>query len=131
MRRLVGEEVGRIYQQTFIDTYAKVSLKWRCETILKRPSSCRGFYRCLGVYTYNAKEAAHEGSVSGFAERGRGENDPGDSLGRGSHQDGKQVFLVDLDPQASASFWMDTWEDDGLAITAIPASRLGHVLERS
>src|SRR5512144_1574517 len=51
------------------------------------------------------------------------------ALAVAAHGDGKQVFLVDLDPQASASFWMDTREDDGLAITAIPASRLGHVLE--
>jgi chromosome partitioning protein len=51
------------------------------------------------------------------------------ALAVAAHQDDKQVFLVDLDPQASASFWMDTREDDWLAITAIPASRLGHVLE--
>jgi chromosome partitioning protein len=51
------------------------------------------------------------------------------ALAVAAHRDGKQVFLVDLDPQASASFWMDTRQDDGLAITAIPASRLGHVLE--
>jgi chromosome partitioning protein len=50
------------------------------------------------------------------------------ALAVAAHRDGKQVFLVDLDPQASASFWMDTREDDELAITAIPASRLGHVL---
>lgn len=50
------------------------------------------------------------------------------ALAVAAHQDGKQVFLVDLDPQASASFWMDTRGDDGLAITTIPAARLGHVL---
>ena len=51
------------------------------------------------------------------------------ALAVAAHRDGKQAFLVDLDPQASASFWMDTRQDDGLAISAIPASRLGHVLE--
>lgn len=41
---------------------------------------------------------------------------------------GKKTVLFDLDPQASASFWMDTRKDTALAITAIPAARLGHVL---
>lgn len=45
---------------------------------------------------------------------------------------GKSVVIVDLDPQASASFWKDTRQEtlfeDPLAITAVPASRLGHVL---
>jgi chromosome partitioning protein len=44
------------------------------------------------------------------------------------HQNGKQVVLIDLDPQASASFWMDTRKDDALAVTSTPASRLQHVL---
>lgn len=43
-------------------------------------------------------------------------------------RDGKKTVLFDLDPQASASFWMDTREDSTLAITAVPAARLGHVL---
>ena len=30
-------------------------------------------------------------------------------------QDGKRVVMMDLDPQASASFWMDTRKDDTLA----------------
>jgi chromosome partitioning protein len=51
------------------------------------------------------------------------------ALAVAAHRDGKQAFLVDLDPQASASFWMDTRQDDALAISAIPASRLSHVLE--
>lgn len=51
------------------------------------------------------------------------------ALAVAAHHDGKQAFLVDLDPQASASFWMDTRQDDALAISAVPASRLGHVLE--
>ncbi len=45
---------------------------------------------------------------------------------------GQSVVIVDLDPQASASFWKDTREEslfeDPLAITAVPASRLGHVI---
>lgn len=51
------------------------------------------------------------------------------ALAVAAHRDGKQAFLVDLDPQASASFWMDTRQADDLAISAVPASRLGHVLE--
>lgn len=43
-------------------------------------------------------------------------------------RDGKKTVLFDLDPQASASFWMDTRQDSTLAITAVPAARLGHVL---
>jgi chromosome partitioning protein len=36
--------------------------------------------------------------------------------------------MFDLDPQASASFWKDTRKDESLAITAIPAARLTHML---
>jgi chromosome partitioning protein len=43
-------------------------------------------------------------------------------------QDGKRVVMMDLDPQASATFWMDTRKDDALAVTSVPASRLAHVL---
>ncbi|MFZ1431201.1 MAG: ParA family protein [Geminicoccaceae bacterium] len=43
-------------------------------------------------------------------------------------QDGKRVVLIDLDPQASATFWKDTRKDDTLAVTSAPASRLKHVL---
>jgi chromosome partitioning protein len=50
------------------------------------------------------------------------------ALAVAGYQDGKQVVLVDLDPQASASFWMDTRKDDALAVTSAPASRLQHVL---
>jgi chromosome partitioning protein len=42
--------------------------------------------------------------------------------------DGKKTVIFDLDPQASASFWKDTRKDDSLAITAVPAARLAHVL---
>lgn len=42
---------------------------------------------------------------------------------------GKKTVMFDLDPQATASFWKDVRKDDTLAITAIPASRLGHVLK--
>ena len=45
---------------------------------------------------------------------------------------GRSTVLFDLDPQASASFWKDTRQasrpEDSLAITAVPASRLSHVL---
>jgi chromosome partitioning protein len=43
-------------------------------------------------------------------------------------RDGKKTVLFDLDPQASASFWKDTRKDEALAITAVPAARLAHVL---
>jgi len=43
--------------------------------------------------------------------------------------DGKRTVMFDLDPQASASFWQDTRKDDTLAITAVPAARLPHVIE--
>ena len=51
------------------------------------------------------------------------------ALAVAAHQDGKRPVLIDLDPQASASFWMDTRQDDSLAVSAIPASRLPHVLK--
>jgi chromosome partitioning protein len=50
------------------------------------------------------------------------------ALAVAGHQDGKRVVLIDLDPQASASFWMDTRKDDAFAVTSTPASRLQHVL---
>ena len=43
-------------------------------------------------------------------------------------REGKKAVLFDLDPQASASFWKDTRVDSSLAITAVPAARLSHVL---
>lgn len=44
-------------------------------------------------------------------------------------RDGKKTVVFDLDPQASASFWKDTRKDELVAMTAIPAARLGHVLK--
>ncbi len=44
-------------------------------------------------------------------------------------RDGKKTVVFDLDPQASASFWKDTRQDELVAMTAIPAARLGHVLK--
>lgn len=41
---------------------------------------------------------------------------------------GRSAVIFDLDPQASASFWKDTRRDDTLAISAVPAARLSHVL---
>lgn len=51
------------------------------------------------------------------------------ALAIAGHHDAKRPVLIDLDPQASASFWMDTRQDDTLAVSAIPSSRLGHVLK--
>lgn len=44
---------------------------------------------------------------------------------------GQQCLLLDLDPQASATFWNDNRGDDGPAVTAIPPARLEHVLKAS
>jgi len=41
---------------------------------------------------------------------------------------GRKTVVFDLDPQASATFWKDTRKDDLVAISAIPAARLGHML---
>jgi chromosome partitioning protein len=41
---------------------------------------------------------------------------------------GQRAVVVDLDPQASASFWRDTRAAEEPAITAVPAARLSHVL---
>lgn len=43
----------------------------------------------------------------------------------------QQCLLLDLDPQASATFWNDNRGDDGPAVTAIPPARLEHVLKAS
>lgn len=43
--------------------------------------------------------------------------------------DGKQVLLIDLDPQATASFWGDVREADDIAVYAIPPARLGPTLK--
>src|SRR3712207_3533071 len=51
------------------------------------------------------------------------------ALAVAAQQDGKRPVVIDLDPQASASFWRDTRQDDSLAVSAIPASRLGPVLK--
>ena len=52
------------------------------------------------------------------------------ALAVAARQDGKKVILIDLDPQASATFWSDTRKDDErLAIATVPFSRLTHVLK--
>lgn len=50
------------------------------------------------------------------------------ALAVAAHRDGRRPVLVDLDPQASTTFWMDTRQDDGIAVSAVPAARLPHVL---
>jgi chromosome partitioning protein len=45
---------------------------------------------------------------------------------------GKQALLLDLDPQASATFWNDSRsEETSPAVTAIPPARLEHYLKAS
>jgi chromosome partitioning protein len=50
------------------------------------------------------------------------------ALGVEAAREGRKTIVLDVDPQASASFWMDNRVGDSLAVTAIPAARLGHVL---
>lgn len=42
---------------------------------------------------------------------------------------GRKPVIFDLDPQASASFWKDTRNDDRLALVTIPAVRLRHMIK--
>ena len=51
------------------------------------------------------------------------------ALAVAAEQDGRRAAIFDLDPQASASFWHDTRKKDTPAVAAIPASRLGHLLQ--
>lgn len=44
-------------------------------------------------------------------------------------RDGKSVLLIDLDPQASASFWADAREAEEPTVSAVPPARLRHVLD--
>src|SRR5690554_6521045 len=47
-------------------------------------------------------------------------------------RNGKQVLLLDLDPQASATFWNDSRSGEASpAVTAIPPARLEHYLKAS
>jgi chromosome partitioning protein len=44
-------------------------------------------------------------------------------------RDGKNTAILDLDPQASASFWKDTRQSETPAVAAIPPARLRHTLQ--
>lgn len=47
-------------------------------------------------------------------------------------RNGKQALLLDLDPQASATFWNDSRSEEASpAVTAIPPARLEHYLKAS
>lgn len=47
-------------------------------------------------------------------------------------RNGKQALLLDLDPQASATFWNDNRSEEASpAVTAIPPARLEHYLKAS
>jgi chromosome partitioning protein len=50
------------------------------------------------------------------------------ALGVEASLSGLKTLVLDLDPQASATFWKDNRVDEALAVTAIPPARLGHVL---
>jgi chromosome partitioning protein len=51
------------------------------------------------------------------------------AVGVEAARSGLKTIVLDVDPQASASFWKDNRIDDSLAVSAIPASRLSHVLK--
>lgn len=51
------------------------------------------------------------------------------SLAVAAEADGKTVALVDLDPQATASFWHDTRGKETPAVVSIPSIRLDAVLK--
>jgi chromosome partitioning protein len=51
------------------------------------------------------------------------------ALAVAAEADGKQAAIFDLDPQASASFWHDMREAETPAVTAVPSSRLTHLLK--
>ena len=51
------------------------------------------------------------------------------ALAVAAHLDGNSAAVVDLDPQASATFWKDARQAGEPAVTAIPPTRLGAVLD--
>ena len=51
------------------------------------------------------------------------------AIGVEAARSGLKTIVLDIDPQASASFWKDNRIDESLAVSAIPASRLSHVLK--
>ena len=51
------------------------------------------------------------------------------ALAVAAHLDGNSAAVIDLDPQASASFWKDARMADEPAVTAVPPTRLGAVLD--
>ena len=51
------------------------------------------------------------------------------ALAVAAHLDGRSAAVVDLDPQASASFWKDARQAEEPAVTAVPPTRLGAVLD--
>ena len=51
------------------------------------------------------------------------------ALAVAAHLDGRLAAVVDLDPQASASFWKDARSPGEPAVTAAPPARLGAVLD--
>ena len=50
------------------------------------------------------------------------------ALGVQAAQAGLQTILLDLDPQASATFWSDNRQTKDLGVTALPPTRLTHVI---
>jgi chromosome partitioning protein len=51
------------------------------------------------------------------------------ALAVAAESDGKRAAVFDLDPQASATFWHDTRQDESPAVVSIAPARLQHVLK--
>ncbi|MDE0003943.1 MAG: ParA family protein [Rhodospirillaceae bacterium] len=51
------------------------------------------------------------------------------ALAVSAHLDGRSAAVIDLDPQASAAFWKDARLAGEPAVTAVPTTRLGAVLD--
>lgn len=51
------------------------------------------------------------------------------ALAVAAEADGKRAAVFDLDPQASATFWHDTRQDESPAVVSIAPARLQHVLK--
>lgn len=94
----------------------------------------------IGVYSYALRHAhTYTGMLIGSLrvktlslisqKGGVGKTTLATALGVEAARTGSKTIVLDLDPQASASFWMDNRVDDSLAVSAIPSSRLTHVLK--
>lgn len=87
---------------------------------------------CVTLYTHLIREVFLK-VVSIISQKGGvGKTTLATALAVEAARRGKQCLLLDLDPQASATFWNDNRVgENGPAVTAIPPARLEHVLKAS